>query len=424
MKLPLVPIPDTNPPKANPAHPRARPLVTTEFTITCDPASCALQGIQKDVAAIVWSLQTSIRQAYAESNPSVTLLSGRWSSQLSSNFVLTFAGNPSIDEIFRLRGTLLSPFQPGASLVPQWGFTCIILHSVPVVRTNGFLPSSEELTAELGLNPVCQNLCIISPPKWICASIEPEKHHSSVLFTIVDKLGAALARILWDPPFLYGAQSVAELFNSLPLARQCDRCFCLGHSVERCRFSKNTIICPLCGGSHKAKDHAQRCPTIKNHTGMFCICPPLCINCHGAKLPVVGHIARDLSCPLCKKYRRADNHAGEPSKVESNRQTGVGSTTPLAVIPSSQPDGNDDTGPLGFQWLSDRPVPPALMSFFAAQEKWMSMDFNTMTITELLNLPDLARAAAISHGIKIPDIIHTKSSNLIANEQVKSVPNV
>ena len=64
------------------------------------------------------------------------------------------------------------------------------------------------------------------------------------------------------------------------------------------------------------------------------------------------------------------------------------------------------------------------MSFFVAQEKWMSMDFNTMTITELLNLPDLARAATISHGIKIPNIIHTKSSNLIANEQVKSVPNV
>jgi len=249
-KLPSVSIPATNPPKANPTRPHARPLVTMEFTVTC-----ALQGPQRDVAAIVRSLQTSICQAYAGSNPSVTLLSGRWSSQLSSNFVLTFAGQLSIDEIFRLRGTLLSPFQPGASLVPQRGFTRIILHSIPVVRTNGVIPSSEELTAELGVNPVCQNLRIVSPPKWIRTSIEPEKHHSSVLFSIIDESGAALAQILQDPPFLYGAQSVAEWFNSLPLARQCDRCHRLGHSVERCWFSKSSIICPLCGGPHAAKDH-------------------------------------------------------------------------------------------------------------------------------------------------------------------------
>jgi len=93
-------------------------------------------------------------------------------------------------------------------------------------------------------------------------------------------------------------------------------------------------------------------------------------------------------------------------------------------IPSSQPEDNDDVGPSLFQRPSDRPVPPALMSFFADWEKWLSMDFNSMSITELLNLPELARATAISHGIKIPDIIHTKSSNLIANEQVKSIPNV
>jgi len=249
-KLPSVSIPATNPPKANPTHPHARPLVTTEFTVTH-----ALQGPQRDAAAIVCSLQTSICQAYTGSNPSMTLLSGRWSSQLSLNFVLTFAGQPSIDKIFRLCRTLLSPFQPRASLVPQCGFTRIILHSVPVVRTNGVIPSSEELMAELGVNPVCQNLRIISPPKWICTSIEPEKHHSSVLFSIIDESGAVLAWILQDPPFLYGAQSVAEWFNSLLLACQCDRCHHLRHAVKRCQFSKSSIICPLCGGPHAAKDH-------------------------------------------------------------------------------------------------------------------------------------------------------------------------
>jgi len=167
-----------------------------------------------------------------------------------------------------------------------------------------------------------------------------------------------------------------------------------------------------------------------NHTGMFCNCPSSCINCCAARLPAVGHVAQDLSCPLRKKYRRADN----PAEHHANSSLEEGTNRPMAVdaplpptnvpVPSSQPEDNDDIGPSLFQRPSDRPVPPALMSFFADREKWLSMDFNSMSITELLNLPDLARAATISCGIKIPDIIHTKSSNLIANEQFKSIPNV
>jgi len=99
------------PPK--PMHPRVHPLITTEFTVTRDPSMCALQGPQPDTAVVVCSLQTVICQAYQGSNPSVTLLSSCWSSQLLSNFVLTFAGQLSNNEIFHLCTTLLHPFQPG-----------------------------------------------------------------------------------------------------------------------------------------------------------------------------------------------------------------------------------------------------------------------------------------------------------------------
>jgi len=68
--------------------------------------------------AIVRSLQTAIRQAFGNSNPPISLLSGRWSSQLSSNFVLTFAGTPSNDDVLKFSSTLCSPFGPGSSIMP------------------------------------------------------------------------------------------------------------------------------------------------------------------------------------------------------------------------------------------------------------------------------------------------------------------
>ena len=423
------------PPKPTTTRPRARPLITTEFTITRNPSTRALQGLKPDPAVIVRSLQTAIRQAYQGSNPSVSLLSGRWSSQLSSNFVLIFAGQPSNDEIFRLRDTLLRPFQPGASLLLQRGFTRIILHSIPVVRTNGDVPSSDELLAELRSNQVCQGLFLVAPPKWIRTTIEPEKTHSSVIFSIIDKSGAALERIIKNPPFLFGAQSVANLFNSLPLARQCDRCHRLGHSVDRCRFSKTSVICPTCGGSHHPEDHIFNCPTFNNHTGMFCNCPPRCLNCRGAKLPDAGHLACDLSCPLRKQFRRQDTRIGVASDKDFSRLMTVDKPIPPTHIPSSQP-GDDDivtsaprsparadgVGPSVFSIPTDKPVPAVLRPFLAEREKWMRIDFESLTLRELQNLPQFAQAAAITRDINVANIIRHKS-NLLANEQAKSPDN-
>ena len=354
----------------------------------------ALRGPQPDAAAVVCFLQTAIRQAYQGSNPSVTLLSGRWSFQLSSNFVLTFAGQLSNDKIFRLRATLLHPFQPGASLIPQHGFTRVIFHSVLVVRTNGFLPSSDELTAELAQNEVCQGLRIVSPPKWIRSMVGVEKTHSSIILSFLDESGAALARILKNPPFLFSVPSVTKLFNSLPLACQCDRCHSLGHSAERCRFAKGTVICPICGGSHHASNHAQKCLTIKNHMGMFCNCPPHCINCHGARLPNVGHLAQDLSCPLHKNFRRPDNRTNDSSVDDGPRPMVIDRPIPSSRIPSSQPDKDEVVsvprspartnamGPSLFSNPTGKPIPAEIQSIFTNHTKWMEMDFDSLPVRD------------------------------------------
>jgi len=217
--------PQPTPQAPCPQRPRPRPVVTTEFTVTVDPATVALRGPKGDPAAIVRSLQTAIQQSFQGNNPSVTLLSGHWGSQLSSNFVLTFAGQPSNDVVFCLRSVLLLPFQPGASLVPQRGYTRIAVHSVPIVLdSTGARPSSEDLTNKLALNKACKGLHIISPPKWLCSTFEPVKTQSSIIFSFLNEDGSRLARLTKFPLFLFGSPCVAKLFNSLPVVHQCERC--------------------------------------------------------------------------------------------------------------------------------------------------------------------------------------------------------
>jgi len=316
--------------------------------------------------------------------------------------------------------------------MPQRGYTRIVLHSVPVVRTNGLVPSSGEILAELQMNQVCQGLLMVSPPKWLRSTIELEKTQSSIIFSIIDESGAALARILRDPPYLFGAQSVAKLFNSLLLARQCDRCHHLGHLMDRCQFSKTVVICLLCGGSHQAKDHARKCLTIKNHTGMFCNCPPHCINCRGAKLPDAGHVAHDLSCPLRKKFWHEDNRTGNSSSEDLSRPMAVDLPFPPSHIPSSQPDKDDIVtyvprsparvdivAPSLLLNPTNRPVPTALQTHLKDVAKWTAADFAGMSIIELNSLPELAHAAAISRSINISNLIWDKSK-LILSDSDKS----
>jgi len=118
---------------ANHSHPHAHPISTTDFTIIRDPSTIALQTPQSDPALLVWSLQTSLRQAHPGGAAlPFNLLSGRWSSQLSANFVLTFAGQPSNNDILHYCHVYV-PFGPGASILPQQGYTCVSINFVPVI---------------------------------------------------------------------------------------------------------------------------------------------------------------------------------------------------------------------------------------------------------------------------------------------------
>ena len=333
----------SNPLKPPNQHPKPRPVNTTEFTVTRDPSTVAIRGPQGDAAAIVRSLQTNIRQAFPGVNPPIHLLGGRWSSSLSSNFVLTFAGTPSNDDIKRYSAVLCSPFGPGASILPQRGYTRISINFVPIILdSNGNRPSSNNLANEINANATFNGVTCVSPPKWLRATFTDGQTHSSVVLSFLDPDGSILRRVTKNPVFMFGAACEAKLFNSLPIIRQCDRCHRLGHSTERCRLPPTVTICALCGGRHAARNHPAFCKTRSNHNSLDCNCPVLCINCIRAKLPGKGHMSQDVTCPLRKKYRRDTNQTGASSEEELDRNMVIDKPIPPTDIRSSQPTDDEE----------------------------------------------------------------------------------
>ena len=423
----FIPMLQAAPPPPQPQRPKPRPVVTSEFTVTMNPSTVALRGPKGDPAAIVRSLQTAIRQSFQGNKPSVTLLSGRWSSQLLSNFVLMFAGQPSNDAVFCLRSVLLSPFQPGASLVPQWGYTRVIVHSVPIVLDDkGSRPLSDDLVSELSLNEACKGLRVINPPKWLKTTIGPEKIQSSIIFSFLDEDGSRLARLTASPLFLFGSPCAAKLFNSLPLVCQCDRCHRLGHSADRCHQPKDVIICFICGNRHAAKDHAFRCPTSQTHTTQRCSCAPQCINCRAVHFPAAGHLARDLSCPLRKKFWRDNNRTGVSPDEDSTQPMVVdASAPPIFPVPSLRPTDDEQVvlRPASLAQVEDTPPPPPLppscldpplqiAAILADIAKWRGANasvFHSASRADLTSLPphSVAHAWAYELGINLDTLIQS-----------------
>jgi len=402
-------------------RPRARPITTTEFTVTRDPSARATHRPLGDPAAIVRSLQTSIRQAFPGGPPPFTLLGGRWSSQLSSNFVLTFSGQPSNDDIKRYSAVLCSPFGPGASILPQRGYTRVSINFVPITYDDqGNRPSTEILSRELEANPAFHSAVIVSPPKWLRASFTDSQTHSSVIISFLDQDGSRLARVTKNPIFMFGAPCEAKLFTSLPLIRQCDRCHRLGHSTGYCRMSPNVIICSICGGRHASRDHAGFCKGRATHSTLDCNCPPLCINCVAAKLPGKGHLARDTSCPLRKKFRRETNRTGASSEEELDRPMIVDPPILPTAILSSQPTDDEQiifrpaAGPASPP-PRERVVPAGLASVLADMKRFDPITdptfFRSLSIDELRSLSEYGHAKAFSLGIEsIPDLIQSMTN--------------
>jgi hypothetical protein len=268
----------------------------------------------------------TIRSDLEKVNAPLTLLAGHWSSAvINKNFILTFAGLQKRDDIAKYDSILFRPFGPDCRGAPTAGYRSVLLGGVPLIRdSEGRLPSPQELDQEIGRNAVFKGVLSLAPPRWLYNpnNIDPSRRVSSVIiafydpdrkiFDIITKSRTAVA--------MFGSFVTARPFENRPSFSQCSRCLRLGHSVERCNRPSSLVVCPSCGGPHKAHEHAFRCPNSKTHRGRQCSCPPRCFLCieRKHKLKGEGHNALSHSCPLRALYRASAADPPPPPRCPSD----------------------------------------------------------------------------------------------------------
>ena len=315
---------------------------------------------------------------------------------------------------------LCSPFGPGATILPQRGYTRISINFVPILfDADGNRPSSDTLSNEINSNATFNGVTCVSPPKWLRANFTDGQTHSSVVLSFLDPDGSHLRRITKNPVFMFGAACEAKLFNSLPVIRQCDRCHRLGHSTERCRLPPTVTVCALCGGRHAARNHPAFCKTRSSHTNLDCNCPVTCTNCIAARLPGKGHMSRDITCPLRKKYRRDTNQTGASSEEELDRHMVVDKPVPPTDVRSSQPT-DDEEVVFRPARVDDSPLPAPSTSLSAGAEtaallaKWSGIsldDIRALPLDELkaieANPNHIAHMRALQLGTSISTVLES-----------------
>jgi hypothetical protein len=284
---------------------------TLEWTIRHCPGTEAIKfhrPFNSNPLALVRHIQTSLRQHSAEVKPLLTLVAGRWSIGLTSNFVLTFAGKPHSDLIKNYRGALLNKFPAGLfNLIQNDRLHKFIINGVPCVcKPNSCLPTANELFEEFQQNNAhIQQWDLPEHPTWMhgaLADITKIETSFTFLLSIPPNATNCILRI---PCYMYGKACMVKLTTLYIQHRQCTRCFLLMHNVNTCPYDPATYkCCRICGKSrHLQLDHnSPHCG--KNHPSIPCDCPPRCFNCFFVKKPAAGHYAFSDKCPLKKNMRQ------------------------------------------------------------------------------------------------------------------------
>jgi len=304
------------------------PITKTEFTLVYDTRAgdlSAPSGRRGDAASYIRAIQKHVKDAGTKQ---AELIGGRWTSQTSCNFVLTFNGNPSLDDVLRLRSTFARILGLHYSIIPSCGYTRVVLNSVPTMRKSlgAPLPSAADLCMELARNIGLKDLILLGDPYWLTAR-QPNSRHGSILVAFLDPDGSRLKDIMRNPPFMFGNRTTRPCkYEARPLISQCVRCWALGHDISRCPRPKDTLVCPICAGAHAKDEHHKKCQAVSKHTKVYCTCPIVCINCRQAWKPAKGHSALSLSCPLRSKFQSPIVRTGDSS---DEKKKGVNATAAL-----------------------------------------------------------------------------------------------
>src|SRR5579863_7600903 len=167
------------------------------------------------------------------------------------------------------------------------------------------------------------------------------KVHSSIVVAFLNVDGSITKSIIKSPPYMFGERTYAKLYTALPLIRQCSRCDSLCHNIDHCCRPATAIICPFCGGHHKAEQHAVCCPhKAKHEVTRCCNCAPTCINCRYAKRPCASHVTTDLNCPLRKQFHSDTCHTGDSTDEEECvlARMETDAPPPHSPVPTSKPE--------------------------------------------------------------------------------------
>lgn len=295
------------PPKTKP---KARPLQMTEFTVIRPSVPGGPQECQQAVDLVVRSLRTRMQLQHGHNSPlPVSLLSGRWSSQSSPNFVLIFSGQPTTEAVMQFRQVFLDYFGERSTIIPQSGYAHMIINLVPISReADGSLPSPHTILSEMIANPAFHNMTILQDPVWInpngiSKKTGLPKTHASISFSFLDTDSTRVASFHKQQVYMFGGKVKVAKYVTKAILRQCHRCWRLNHSESTCPRPPTTLICPICGGRHLEDTHGANCSNHSSHSHAGrCDCAPSCFLCCSAKLPGKNHSARDTSCPLWKCF--------------------------------------------------------------------------------------------------------------------------
>jgi hypothetical protein len=332
---------------------------TSEWTIRRRPGMEAVnfqRPFNGDPLALVRHIQSSLRQHSAQAEPPLTLVAGRWSVGLTSNFVLTFAGKPRSDLVENYRGALLDKFPTGLfNLIRNDGLHKFIVNGVPCVRKpNGQLPTPDELFSEFQRNNShIRQWDLPEHPTWTRGALaDITKKETSFTFLLSIPANAT-NRILRVPCYMFGKACTVKLATSYIQHRQCTRCFLLTHNVDTCPRDPVTYKrCGICGKSGHLQSEHNSGHCGKNHPSIPCDCPPRCFNCFFAKKPSAGHHAFAEECPLKKNMRRyasAPAETARPAQLPTRSTltrptpTAPGPTVPITTLQPTRPTTEDPT---------------------------------------------------------------------------------
>ena len=161
---------------APPPRPRNQPgkipLHTSEWTVVRSSTLPDAGAPRGDAATIIRRIRQDIAGVTAPNTvPEIQLLSGRWSSQISPNFILIFADKPDAKLVMKYRHHLLRPFGAGCCLAPRTGYTRVMTNRIRTMRTadgfDGALPTHATLVEELACNPMWNGIQLLGDIRWV-----------------------------------------------------------------------------------------------------------------------------------------------------------------------------------------------------------------------------------------------------------------